>query len=66
VDKTREAWKLPEVEVVFDYVQGAGCFVEFEFKSDAANTDGVTGVCRSPGGCKTDCCGGVERRSSRA
>lgn len=33
VDKTREEWKLPEVEIVFDHVVGAGDFVEFEFKA---------------------------------
>jgi len=42
VDKTREEWKLPEVEVVFDYVQGAGCFVEFEFTGDAENVADAT------------------------
>lgn len=42
VDKTREEWKLPEVEVVFDHVQGAGCFVEFEFKGDAENVEDAT------------------------
>jgi adenylate cyclase, class 2 len=42
VDKTREAWTLPEIEVVFDHVAGAGDFVEFEFKADAANVDDAT------------------------
>ena len=42
VDKIREEWKLPEVEVVFDQVKGAGCFVEFEFKGDAEHVAGAT------------------------
>ncbi len=42
VDKTREEWKLPDVEIVFDHVQGAGCFVEFEFKGDAENVSDAT------------------------
>lgn len=42
VDKTREEWKLPEVEIVFDHVVGAGDFVEFEFKGDAANVKDAT------------------------
>jgi adenylate cyclase, class 2 len=42
VDKTREEWKLPEVEIVFDHVVGAGDFVEFEFKGDAANVEDAT------------------------
>lgn len=42
VDKTREEWKLPEVEVVFDEVADAGDFVEFEFKADAANVEDAT------------------------
>lgn len=42
VDKTREEWKLPSVEVVFDHVKDAGDFVEFEFKGDAENVDDAT------------------------
>lgn len=42
VDKTREEWKLPDVEVVFDQVEGAGHFVEFEFKGDAENVEDAT------------------------
>ncbi|MGH3979946.1 MAG: class IV adenylate cyclase [Pseudonocardiaceae bacterium] len=42
VDKIREDWKLPEVEVVFDHVEGAGHFVEFEFKGDAENVEDAT------------------------
>ncbi|MGH3814529.1 MAG: class IV adenylate cyclase [Pseudonocardiaceae bacterium] len=42
VDKTREEWKLPEVEVVFDHVVAAGDFVEFEFKGDAENIEDAT------------------------
>ncbi len=33
---------LPEVEVVFDHVQGVGCFVEFEFTGDADNVQDAT------------------------
>ena len=42
VDKVREEWKLPEVEVVFDHVEGAGHFVEFEFTGDAENVEDAT------------------------
>jgi adenylate cyclase class 2 len=42
VDKTREEWKLPEVEIVFDHIVDAGDFVEFEFKGDAANVEDAT------------------------
>ncbi len=42
VDKTREPWTLPDVEIVFDHVTGAGDFVEFEFKGDAANIEDAT------------------------
>ena len=42
VDKTREEWTLPEVEIVFDRVAGAGDFVEFEFKGDAASVEDAT------------------------
>lgn len=42
VDKTREEWILPEVEIVFDHVVGAGDFVEFEFKGDAENVEDAT------------------------
>ncbi|WP_433390693.1 CYTH domain-containing protein [Micromonospora sp. KLBMP9576] len=37
VDKTRQAWTLPDVEIVLDHVVDAGDFVEFEFKGDAAD-----------------------------
>lgn len=42
VDKTREEWQLPNVEVVFDHLEGAGDFVEFEFKGNAADVDDAT------------------------
>jgi adenylate cyclase, class 2 len=42
VDKTREEWTLPDVEIVFDHVVDAGDFVEFEFKADAADVDDAT------------------------
>jgi adenylate cyclase, class 2 len=42
VDKTREEWQLPGVEVVFDHVVDAGDFVEFEFKGDAADIADAT------------------------
>lgn len=42
VDKTREEWKLPDIEVVFDHVANAGDFVEFEYKGDADNVDDAT------------------------
>lgn len=42
VDKTREEWKLSEIEVVFDHVVDAGDFVEFEFKCDADNAEDAT------------------------
>lgn len=42
VDKTREEWKLPGIEIVFDHVAGAGDFVEFEFKGDAGNIQDAT------------------------
>jgi adenylate cyclase class 2 len=42
VDKTREEYKLPEIEIVFDRVVDAGDFVEFEFKADAANVEDAT------------------------
>jgi adenylate cyclase class 2 len=35
VDKTREAWRLRDVEIAFDTVADLGEFVEFEFKGDA-------------------------------
>jgi adenylate cyclase class 2 len=38
VEKSRTAYRLADVEVVFDHVVGAGDFVEFEFTGDA---DGV-------------------------
>jgi adenylate cyclase class 2 len=42
VDKTREAWRLPTVEIVFDNVAGLGDFVEFEFKGDAESPADAT------------------------
>lgn len=42
VDKTREEWNLPDIEVVFDHVADAGHFVEFEFKGDAENIEDAT------------------------
>lgn len=42
VDKTREEWRLADVEVVFDHVKDAGDFVEFEFKGDATDVDDAT------------------------
>ncbi|WP_394615854.1 class IV adenylate cyclase [Lentzea sp. JNUCC 0626] len=39
VDKTREEWKLPDVEVAFDHVKSAGDFVEFEFKGEFETVD---------------------------
>ncbi|MGH3925931.1 MAG: class IV adenylate cyclase [Pseudonocardiaceae bacterium] len=42
VDKIREEWELPEVEVVFDHVDGAGTFVEFEFKGDSDSVEDAT------------------------
>lgn len=42
VDKTREAWTLPDVEIVIDHVLDAGDFVEFEFKGDAADVSDAT------------------------
>jgi adenylate cyclase, class 2 len=42
VDKTREEWMLPEVEIVFDHVIDARDFVEFEFKGDAADVEDAT------------------------
>lgn len=42
VDKTREEWVLPDVEVVFDHVVDAGSFVEIEFKGDAASVEDAT------------------------
>lgn len=42
VDKTREEWQLPDVEVVFDHVIDAGDFVEFEYKADAATVEDAT------------------------
>lgn len=34
VNKTREAWTLDDVEIAFDHVEGAGTFVEFEYKAE--------------------------------
>ncbi|MFG1953583.1 class IV adenylate cyclase [Micromonospora sp. NPDC048830] len=42
VDKTRQAWTLSDVEVVFDHVVGAGDFVEFEFKGEAVDVGDAT------------------------
>jgi adenylate cyclase class 2 len=42
VDKTRETWRLPDIEIVFDHVVGAGDFVEFEYKGDADNVPDAT------------------------
>lgn len=42
VDKTRVEWRLPEVEVAFDQVVGAGDFVEFEFKGQADTVEDAT------------------------
>lgn len=42
VDKTREEWTLPDIEIVFDHVVGAGQFVEFEFKGDATTVENAT------------------------
>ncbi|NKE59000.1 class IV adenylate cyclase [Lentzea sp. PSKA42] len=35
VNKTREAWTLDDIEIAFDHVEGAGTFVEFEYKAEA-------------------------------
>ena len=42
VDKIRQAWTLPDVEIVLDHVVDAGDFVEFEFKGDAADIGSAT------------------------
>jgi adenylate cyclase, class 2 len=42
VDKTREEWQLTDIEIVFDHVVGAGDFVEFEYKADAATVEDAT------------------------
>jgi adenylate cyclase, class 2 len=42
VDKTREVWTLHDLEIVFDHVEGAGNFVEFEFKAEAASVEDAT------------------------
>ena len=39
VDKTRTTYRLDDVEVAVDTLSGAGAYVEFEFKGDAASTD---------------------------
>jgi adenylate cyclase class 2 len=44
VDKTREAWTLPDIEIVFDHVAGAGHFIEFEFKGDATSVEDATAL----------------------
>lgn len=43
VEKTRETFRLPEVEVVFDHVVGAGEFVEFEYKGEAGDVEDASG-----------------------
>jgi adenylate cyclase, class 2 len=43
VEKTRETFRLPEVEVVFDHVVGAGEFVEFEYKGEAGGVEDASG-----------------------
>ena len=35
VDKIRDVWTLPGLEIAFDLIAGLGQFVEFEFKGDA-------------------------------
>jgi adenylate cyclase, class 2 len=35
VDKTREEWRLHDIEIVFDQVVNAGDYVEFEYKGMA-------------------------------
>lgn len=42
VEKSREAYRLPDVEVVFDHVVGAGDFVEFEHKGAADSVEDAT------------------------
>lgn len=42
VDKTREEWRLPTVEIAFDHVVHAGDFVEFEFKGEADTVEDAT------------------------
>ena len=39
VDKTRETWHLPEIEIALDHVVEAGDFVEFEFKGHVDTVD---------------------------
>lgn len=42
VEKTRVAYRLPDVEVAFDHVAGAGDFVEFEYKGAADDVADAT------------------------
>ena len=42
VEKTRETYRLADVEIAFDRVVGAGDFVEFEFKGDADGVEAAT------------------------
>jgi adenylate cyclase class 2 len=42
VEKTRVAYRLPDVEVVFDHVVGAGDFVELEYKGEADDVTDAT------------------------
>jgi adenylate cyclase class IV len=37
VDKTREEWKLPDVAIAFDHVEGTGHVVEPELRSEERN-----------------------------
>lgn len=41
VDKTREEWAIPggRVLIAIDTLEGTGCFVEFEFRGDAATIE---------------------------
>ncbi|GAB3467346.1 class IV adenylate cyclase [Actinophytocola sediminis] len=43
VEKTREAYRLADVEVAFDQVVGAGDFVEFEYTGDADGVEDAVG-----------------------
>ena len=42
VDKTRETWHLPEIEIAVDHVVDAGDFVEFEFKGHVGTVEEAT------------------------
>lgn len=39
VDKTRELWRVDEVELAIDDVDGLGSFLELEFKGEARSVD---------------------------